>query len=89
MFKIRTSIFLTATSSVFLFGQSEVAAAFQQQTKVNAGSLQLAQVQSTAKYDALYECEMAKARENYMQRKKMDGLVDTGATWEELQKMAF
>ena len=39
-----------------------------------------------AQYDAVYEMEMAKAKMAYLNRKKM---VNTGATWEDIQKMNF
>ena len=36
------------------------------------------------KYDALFEAEMARAKENYLNRKKFEGVLQKGGTWEDL-----
>ena len=41
------------------------------------------------KYDALFEAEMARAKEHYLNRKKLEGVLANGGTWEDLQKLSF
>ena len=42
-----------------------------------------------AKYDQLFEMEMAKAKQRYMERKKKQSFVSGNATIEELEKLSF
>ena len=41
------------------------------------------------KYDALFEMEMAKAKQNYMKRKKNQGVIGSNGSWDELQRLTF
>ena len=47
-------------------------------------SSQLNLAQTTAQYDALYEMEMAKARANYLNRKKMTTSYGDNLSWDQL-----